>query len=278
MLIINALMENTVQVTIGGTDPEINDILVALLADAGFEGFEEERSLIRAFIAEPAFDPARLHEILAPLQLAATTDIIPPQNWNAGWESSFSPVEVPGFCVVRAGFHPSPPAGLIDLVITPKMSFGTGHHATTFQMLQAMEKLAFTGKSVLDFGTGTGVLAILAEKLGAAGILAIDNDVWSIENATENAALNHCRQVVLARADRLPEDRKFDIILANINRHVILANLPALKDCLAENGVLVISGLLQADGPDLEKAIQATSLSLTDKREKESWLCWTLKA
>ncbi|MFT4024227.1 MAG: 50S ribosomal protein L11 methyltransferase [Flavihumibacter sp.] len=271
-------MENTIEVTIPGTDPVMNEILVALLLQAGYDAFEEERSVLKAYIGEQTFNQAQLDEVTGPRGLSATIRQLAPQNWNANWESGFSPVEVPGFCMVRAGFHPAPKQDIYDLVITPKMSFGTGHHATTFQMLSAMQPLSFTGKSVLDFGTGTGVLAILAEKLGAATVLAIDNDDWSIENAAENVQLNNCRNVELAKADHLPGGRKFDIILANINRNVIMANLPALAKSLVPGGVLLISGLLQADAADLEKAIQSASLSLTEKREKESWLCWTLKA
>ena len=271
-------MESYVQVTIEATDPTLHEILVALLSEAGYEGFEEERSVLKAFISQPAFDAEQLHALLEPRKLAAVVDVIAPQNWNARWESGFSPVEVPGFCVVRADFHAVPANTRYDLVITPKMSFGTGHHATTFQMLEAMRGLDFNNKTVLDFGTGTGVLAILAEKMGAQSVLAIDNDDWSIENAAENIGLNHCQKISLEKADQLPSGKAFDIILANINRNVILANLAGLERCLQPGGLLIISGLLQGDAPALEKAIQSTALSLTNKKEKESWLCWTLKA
>lgn len=267
-----------IQVSVKVTDAETKDIVLALLTDAGYEGFQEERWGWLAFIPAADFSEPVLQEVLAGFGLTANTETIAQQNWNAQWESSFSPVVVEDFCCVRAAFH-EPPVGVQhDLIITPKMSFGTGHHATTYQVLQAMEKLPFAGAKVLDFGTGTGVLAILAEKLGAASVYAIDNDAWSIDNAAENIALNHCNNIQLEMADRLPSAGSYDVILANINRNVILASLPELKLLLRPGGFLIVSGLLAADANDLGRAIAEAALSLIQKQEKESWLCWTLKA
>ncbi|GAO43891.1 50S ribosomal protein L11 methyltransferase [Flavihumibacter petaseus] len=271
-------MMNYQQVTITVSDPEQRDILIALLADIGYEGFTEERDTLRGYIALPEFDEALLHEIVDPMALSFTLETIPQQNWNAAWESSFEPVVVPGFCAVRADFHEPQEGVLYDIVVTPKMSFGTGHHATTFQMLEAMGELVFSRKSVFDFGTGTGVLAILAEKMGAETVLAIDNDDWSIDNAGENFSRNGCNKVALRKAENLDGVQPQDIILANINKRVILPSLPALKQLLKPDGVLVISGLLAADIPDAENAIASAGLTLIKKQEKESWICWTLKA
>ena len=167
---------------------ELQEVLIALLAEIGYEGFEEEEGLLKAFIKEGAFDRGALETLLADYGLEYVEQRIEDRNWNAEWEANFQPVVVDGFCAIRAHFHPPMPEMEHELVITPKMSFGTGHHATTYMMLQAMRGIDLRGKRVLDFGTGTGVLAILAERLGAAEVVAIDNDDWSIENAQENAA------------------------------------------------------------------------------------------
>lgn len=266
------------QIIIPVTDNQTREILIALLADAGYEGFTEERSELLAFIPESNFDANQLSAILDSFSLAYSASIIEQQNWNASWESSFQPVTVPGFCAVRANFH-SPVTGIpFDIIVTPKMSFGTGHHATTFQMLEAMRSIEFDGRSVLDFGTGTGVLAILAEKMGAKAILAIDIDDWSIENAGENISRNLCSRIRLKKADRLSTTEQFDIILANINKNVVLAQLESMKSVLAPAGTIVVSGLLTGDAPELENAIAAAGLTLWSKSEKESWLCWSIKA
>ena len=178
---------------------------------------------------------------------------------------------------VRAFFH-EPAAGVeYDLVITPKMSFGTGHHATTYMMLGAMRTLDMAGRNVLDFGTGTGVLAILAEKLGAAHVLAIDNDDWSIENARENTLENQCTAIVVEKMEAIPRNRLFFIILANINKAVILSELDAMGQHLEPGGVIVLSGLLQEDLADIEKKAAQCNLTISERMTKNNWLCLKLK-
>ena len=178
------------QVAIETTDAGQHEILVALLADIGFEGFEETDDMVKAFIREEELNTTALNEIVGNLQLQYTLLSIEQQNWNAQWESSFEPVIVEDFAAVRAAFH-KPVSGVkYEIIITPKMSFGTGHHATTYLMMQQMSYIDFAGKKVFDFGTGTGVLAILAEKLGATKIDAIDIDEWSVENTNENILAN----------------------------------------------------------------------------------------
>jgi ribosomal protein L11 methyltransferase len=159
---------------------EWQEVLIALLTEIGYEGFEQEEALLKAFINKDAFDRAALEALLGEYGVEYEEQEIGERNWNAEWEANFQPVVVDGFCAVRAHFHPPMPEVEHELVITPKMSFGTGHHATTYMMLQAMRGIDLRGKRVLDFGTGTGVLAILAERLGAAEVVAIDNDDWSI--------------------------------------------------------------------------------------------------
>jgi ribosomal protein L11 methyltransferase len=153
------------------------------------------------------------------------------------------------------------------------MSFGTGHHATTYMMLRSMKDLDFRERRVLDFGTGTGVLAILAERLGAGGVLAIDNDDWSIENASENVAANHCTRITVRKADSIPAGKPFDIILANINKHVIESQLAVMGQHLALRGVILLSGLLVDDIKDIESEVLRNNLSLTLRKTKDSWIC-----
>jgi ribosomal protein L11 methyltransferase len=264
---------NHLQVTIAVADPEQQEILIALLTGLGYDGFEQQDDALLAFLPEAAFAAAELEAILQPQDLAYSTSLLPEKNWNEEWEKNFSPVQIGEFCVVRAHFHAPVPGVTHELVITPKMSFGTGHHATTFMMLQAMQNLDFSGKSVLDFGTGTGVLAILAERLGAAGVLAIDNDDWSIENAKENSIENHCIRVVIQKLDSLPANCVFDIILANINKHVLLREMVKMGQQLKEDGVILMSGLLHEDFEDIENEAESHQLSVSVRRTGGSWIC-----
>ena len=176
------------------------------------------------------------------------------------------------FCAVRASFHEPVPGVEHEIIITPKMSFGTGHHATTYIMIQFLQQLDIKGKRVLDFGTGTGILAILAERLGATGVTAIDNDDWSIENAAENIAVNKCTGIKLSKAGDLKELGHFDVILANINRHVLLANMLDLKQHLALGGVLILSGLLPDDAPVIEAKAAENDLGIFEQKNYNNWI------
>ncbi len=252
------------------------DLLIALMSDRGYEGFEQEDALLKAFIPEADFDQAVLEELLTAHGLSYTLERIEEKNWNAEWERNFQPVVVGAFCAIRAHFH-EPISGVEhELVITPKMSFGTGHHATTYMMLQSMQGLDLRGKRVLDFGTGTGVLAILAERLGAKEVAAIDNDDWSIANAHENIVANGCSAVVILKEERVANlEGVFDVILANINKHVIVDQLGDLAQQLAPGGVIILSGLLQNDSEDIENEAIKNNLSVSNWMTKGSWICLT---
>ena len=173
-----------------------------------------------------------------------------------------------------AASYTSPTTGTakFEIVITPKMSFGTGHHATTYMMIKLMKDINFENTSVLDFGTGTGILAILAEKSGAKEIYAIDNDEWSIANAEENFKKNNCRKIILHKASGASSDIQFDIILANINKHVILENLETLAQLHTPNGVILLSGLLQVDSVEIVGAAEKAGFKLSKKIEKNNWI------
>ncbi|MCF1713142.1 50S ribosomal protein L11 methyltransferase [Flavihumibacter sp. RY-1] len=265
------------QIRIPVKEQETREILIALLADTGYEGFEESREELLAYIPEEQYDAAILSELLHPFGLTSETETIQQRNWNAEWEAGFQPVQVGNFCLIRADFHPGSDSVRHDLIITPKMSFGTGHHATTYQMVDAMQELDFTGKSVLDFGTGTGILAILAAKMGAVTVVAIDNDSWSIENTKENIERNQVEGISVLELDRLDDLPVFDIILANINKRVVLEQIGSMTTHCAPGAKILISGLLVGDEPDLRAAIEELPVSLIKQTNKDSWLCWCLE-
>jgi len=265
-------MENYIQLHFANLKQLQQGILVAQLADIGFDGFEEGADFLKAYISKSLFDEPLVRQLINKHQYTVTIDTIEPKNWNEIWEKSFTPVIIEDFCAIRAGFHQPVADVQHEIIITPKMSFGTGHHATTHQVIQFMEQIHFSGKDVLDFGTGTGVLAILAEKLGAVRILAIDNDEWSIENAAENIIANDCSKIILEKAEGLFFDNLFDVILANLNKHLILQNLPAIAKHLKVNGVLLLSGLLEIDLQEIADAALKEHLVIKKHLQKSGWI------
>lgn len=264
---------NHLRVTIPITDASLQEVVIAWLTEIGYEGFEQLDQGLEAYLPEPSFDAGALEALLAAHGLTYNIDILPEKNWNEEWEKNFSPVVVGDFCGIRAHFH-APIGGVREeLIITPKMSFGTGHHATTHMMIQAMQRIAFDERVVLDFGTGTGVLAILAERLGAASIWAIDNDDWSIENVRENVQVNHCLKIKTRKMSQVPEDLMFDIILANVNKRVLLLQMKRMGQQLTPEGVLLMSGLLHEDMEDIENEAEICDLSIRDSMASGSWIC-----
>ena len=270
-------MPDYIQITFFDLQPEQKDILIARLSDAGFEGFEEIEDNLEAFIKSEDFDKTLLEEIVFKYQLHYKESAIKHTNWNQVWEKNFQPVMVEDFVSIRADFHPPVAGAEIEIVITPKMSFGTGHHATTSMMIGQMRGIKFKKKSVFDFGTGTGVLAILAEKLGADFILATDNDEWSIENAKENIAKNNCTKISLMMSSTIPTKNKFDILVANINKNVIMHNLSSMVGQLRKSGILVISGLLTEDFNEIISKANSFNLKLEKKLSETNWICLKFK-
>jgi ribosomal protein L11 methyltransferase len=265
-------MEKYIQIEFHNISNEQSEILIADLSESGFEGFEEEETSLKAFIPENLFNEDLIKEIVIQQNISYIKTVIEETNWNEVWESNFQPVIVDDFVAIRAHFHEPIQSTQFEIVITPKMSFGTGHHATTYMMMQQMRDIDFNNKSVFDFGTGTGVLAILAEKLGAKEILGTDNDEWSITNATENTQRNNCNKIKLKLSSVVPNENKFDIILANINKNVILANVQILKQQLKQNGVLLLSGLLKEDENDILSATDKLGFKLINSIERSNWL------
>jgi ribosomal protein L11 methyltransferase len=199
---------------------------------------------------------------------------LPEENWNIQWESHFSPISVNDFCYVRADFHPSVTGFKHELVITPRMAFGTGHHETTYMMMEAMENIPFKDTFVFDFGCGTGILAILAVKLGAKKVIALDIEEPAVENAIDNATLNGVGDYIDVFAGDLKAVSLSgqDVILANINRNVILDELPTLKNQLSPFGLLLISGILWSDWDLIMDKASSQGLNLVSKNQKGDWM------
>ena len=251
---------------------EMKDILVAELSILGFEGFEEHDSRLLAYMKNDKFDHARVIALSETYNIPFTKDEIEEQNWNAVWESNYEPVLVNDYCVIRAHFHPVPGNVKHDIVITPKMSFGTGHHATTYMMITNIQKIDLKNKHVFDFGTGTGILAILSEKEGAAKVIAVDNDDWSITNARENIERNDCSKISLVHTSEIPNE-KFDVILANINRNVIVSYSERIVSALTTTGILLVSGIVEGDEEIICDTFTAHSMAKTDRISQKGWLC-----
>jgi len=262
----------TIQIDLPVASAEQAEIIIAELSEEGFHGFEENDNILSAFIIKELFNEDILQSILSKLKVSNTKKTIAETNWNQKWENEFHPVIIDSFVAIRAAFH-APIKGVEhEIIITPKMSFGTGHHPTTYLMLQQMKEIDFKNKSVLDFGTGTGVLAILANKSGARTITAIDNDEWSIENAKENFFANNCDNILLIKNDSLNDSGTFDIILANINLNVIKANIAGLKRACHCETELLLSGFLLYDEDELKRLFSSNGFQLSTVKQKDGWI------
>lgn len=252
------------------------DIFIAALSELGFESFEETERGLKAYIQQPYWDePAFLRIPFLTndaWEVNTRWEVVEPENWNAVWERDYKPIDVRGKCVVRAPFHIEPPNAEYDIVISPKMSFGTGHHQTTRLMLDYLLDLEVAGASVLDVGTGTGVLAILCGLKGAQDITGIDIDPWSVENAVENAARNGQNEIeVLEGSMGRVAGRQFDVVLANINRNALIELMPAFTGALREGGKLLISGFYEEDLPHLKQEAAARGLVYKSYRVSDLW-------
>lgn len=255
-----------------GADEDLRSILIAQMAEMGYDGFEESGDQLKAYIPEGEFNENNINNLLNKYSLKYSKSIIKKQNWNQVWESGFEPVLVDDFVGIRAGFHPPVTGVEHEIVITPKMSFGTGHHATTWLVMQMMRSIDCKGKSVFDFGTGTGILAILAEKLGAAYVKAVDNDDWCIENASENISINSCETIEIQKIDTVDNDKQFDIVIANINRNIILDNLDAIVRSVIPGGCLVLSGLLTNDEKDIFESFTRSGMVHVQTTVRNGWI------
>jgi ribosomal protein L11 methyltransferase len=258
-------------------DDYIVDLLASFLGEIGFESFEEDIDGMLAFIRKDMFDEDALVHLIS--NFPYTSDIqysianVDEVNWNEEWEKHyFEPIVIGNQCVIHSSFHTDVPSAEYDIVIDPKMSFGTGHHETTSMMIEEILEADLKGKSVLDMGCGTAVLGILAAKRGASPVLAIDIDPWCTENSKENIQNNRVEwiQVVLGGAEQL-ENVKVNVIFANINRNILLEDIKKYSACLGEGGVLYMSGFYTSDIPVLMEEANRYGLQLKASREKNNW-------
>ena len=258
--------------------PDYTEILLAELAELGFESFVENDEGLDAYIAEKDFSEKYLREMLAKYQSATAIGCswrtLEKKNWNAEWESNYPAIEVGDAVRVRALFHEPDARFRHELVITPKMSFGTGHHETTWLVMNEQLKLPHAGRDILDVGCGTGILAILARKLGAAALLAFDIEEWAVENTRENFSLNEATEragVFQGTIADVPETRRFGGILANINRNILLNEIPLYAQHLTPEGWLVVSGFYETDAPDIIRKAESTGLTFRKMNTRNQW-------
>jgi len=241
--------------TVIATEDYQQDMLINTLGEVGFDTFEELDFGFKAYVPVDDFDEAKLIEAITPYREMFTFSyeiaLIPQKNWNEVWESNFEPINIQDKIFVRATFHQPKPEIEYEIVIDPKMAFGTGHHQTTSMMLELMLENEFSSKNVLDMGCGTGILAIMASKLGAAKVTAIDYDIVCYESTLENAQLNHIDNITaMCGSKEVIPDEQYDTILANINRNILLDQIPRYSEVLKAEGELYLSGFYEQ--PDLD--------------------------
>ncbi|UYZ61766.1 50S ribosomal protein L11 methyltransferase [Hymenobacter weizhouensis] len=258
---------------------ELADILVAELAEVGFNTFEDNDEGFCAYIDEDQFSPDNVAEVMSRYEGLGELEYghrtITRQNWNAEWEKNFQPLVIADKVSVRAPFHEARPDLPHDIVIMPRMSFGTGHHDTTALMITNQLGLDHQGKRVLDMGCGTGILAIMAVQLGARSVLAVDVEPWTAENAADNAQENHVQDRVEARlgdVTALEGEEPFDLILANINRNVLLDDMPAYARYLRPGGPILFSGFYEDDLPLIRQAAEQAGFRYESHLTQNHWV------
>jgi ribosomal protein L11 methyltransferase len=265
-----------VSFTVNPAEPG-SEILASALSEENFESFVHNDTGFEAFIQQPLFNETilqNLSEQFPQIKFTHSIQKIKNQNWNEAWEKNFPPVVIENLCRIRAPFHPAPTPPLLDIIIEPKMSFGTGHHQTTWLMAKALFGLNLSNKSVLDVGCGTGILSIIAKKLGVQHVIGIDIDEWSIENSRENRKANGYHREAIdfyqGTINSIEKDT-FDVMLANINKNILLKEISKYAAHLNPGGTLLISGFFDNDCPELIAAAEKTNLKNTDKALKNEW-------
>jgi len=252
------------------------EILVAELGNVGFESFVENENGVTAYIQKTDWNAEILADIFVLNSKEFSIDYnqneVPQTNWNEEWEKNFEPIQVDDLVSIRAPFHKNPNLKY-DIVIEPKMSFGTGHHETTHMMVQHLLQLDLENKKVLDMGCGTGILAIFAEMKGARALDAMDIDNWCYENSLENVARNNCKNITIYEGDAsLLVDKKYDVIIANINRNILLMDMKVYTNCLEEKGILLLSGFYEEDIPLIDAEVSKYGLKLEKFIQRNNWV------
>lgn len=256
----------------------ISDVLAAELGEIGFDSFVPTEESLDAYILDTVFDESKIKNLLADFPFEAAIDYkvtqIESKNWNEEWEKHyFEPIVIGNDCVIHSSFHKNVPKAKYDIIIDPKMAFGTGHHETTSLVIGQILLMDLDGKTVLDMGCGTAVLAILAAMRSAKQIVAIDIDTWCTENSLENIAINKISGIEVKLGDvELLKGLHFDIIFANINRNILLSDMEQYVDCLSSGGELYMSGFYKQDIPLIEAEANRIGLTLIDYKEKNNWV------
>ena len=254
----------------------ISEILIAELGNVGFESFVETENGVTAYIQKTDWNAEILADVFVlnsdEFSIEYNLNEVPQTNWNAEWEKNFEPIQVDDLVSIRAPFHENPNLKY-DIVIEPKMSFGTGHHETTHMMVQHLLQLDLENKKVLDMGCGTGILAIFAEMKGAKPLDAIDIDNWCYENSVENVTRNNCDNISVYEGDAtLLVDKKYDVIIANINRNILLMDMKVYTNCLQEGGILLLSGFYEQDIPVIDAELIKYGLKLEKFIQRNNWV------
>ena len=254
----------------------ISEILIAELGNVGFESFVETENGVTAYIQKTDWSAEILADVFVlnsdEFSIEYNLNEVPQTNWNAEWEKNFEPIQVDDLVSIRAPFHKNPNLKY-DIVIEPKMSFGTGHHETTHMMVQHLLQLDLENKKVLDMGCGTGILAIFAEMKGAKPLDAIDIDNWCYENSIENVTRNNCENISVYEGDAtLLVDKKYDVIIANINRNILLMDMKVYTNCLQEGGILLLSGFYEQDIPVIDAEVSKYGLKLEKFIQRNNWV------
>ena len=255
----------------------ISEILIAELNEIGYESYDETEYGVNAYILEKFFDLDKVKKLqvneIPNVKIDYEWEVIKTQNWNEVWEKSFDPIIIEDQCIIRAPFHENTPKLNYEIIIEPKMSFGTGHHETTYLMLKTMLELDFKDKVVLDMGCGTGVLAILASLMGAKEITAIDIDKWAYNNTIENIEKNRCSNISALQGDAsLLTNQEFDIVIANINRNILMDDIKNYSKVLKSKGILLLSGLYDKDLKMIKEEAGCNHLDFISYLEKRSWV------
>lgn len=262
---------NYIVIHIHHDEGEKREILVSLLAEENFESFEEKENELLAYIRVDNYSREKVEKLCNQFEVTFSEHLIPDQNWNAEWESNFEPVLIAGKCFIRAPFHDQRPDYPFELIIEPKMSFGTAHHETTAMMIEMMLEMDFHDKKVLDMGCGTGILAVLAAKMGASEVLAIDNDQWAFNNAMENKERNHASHMNVMMGDIDNAGKGYDILLSNINRNILLLHIPKYSERM-KKGELLLSGFYEEDLGMIRKAAESVEFILDRILIKNRWI------
>ena len=260
-------------------DDEKRELLLAELSLFDFDAFEETPDGLLASCLSENWEETEVKGILDRYGVQYEVNQVEKVNWNEQWEKNYDPVVVDDRCVLRATFHEPRPDVPYEIIIDPKMSFGTGHHATTWQMLRYQLSLDHENKRVFDVGCGTGALAIMAHKRGASTVYAVDIDEWCVENSRENFSLNQCENISieLGGIDTVPVHPGFDIILANINKNILLEQMNDYQQRLVEGGILLLSGFYQEDIPDLSQLATQLKMTVIDQSVKDRWAMLVVK-